>query len=75
MGIELKVISAIARTVAALVKQAGLPNDIKLVSGPELAAMSPAEFDQERSSDYLRAHFASRRKTGRFAAAHGHMWR
>lgn len=47
MGIRLKVISGDSpHTVAALAKQAGLPDDIKLVSGPELAAMSPAEFDQ-----------------------------
>ena len=47
MGIALKVISGDSpRTVAALAKQAGLPNDIKLVSGPELATMSQAEFDQ-----------------------------
>jgi cation-transporting ATPase E len=47
MGIRLKVISGDSpHTVAALAKQAGLPNDIKLVSGPELAAMTPAEFDQ-----------------------------
>lgn len=47
MGIQLKVISGDSpHTVAALAKQAGLPNDIKLVSGPQLAAMSQAEFDQ-----------------------------
>ncbi|MEZ4684095.1 MAG: HAD-IC family P-type ATPase [Caldilineaceae bacterium] len=47
MGIRLKVISGDSpHTVAALAKQAGLPDDIKLVSGPELAAMTPAEFDQ-----------------------------
>ncbi len=47
MGITLKVISGDSpHTVSALAKQAGLPNDIRLVSGPELAAMSPAEFDQ-----------------------------
>lgn len=47
MGIGLKVISGDnPHTVAALAKQAGLPDDIKLVSGPELAQMSPAEFDQ-----------------------------
>lgn len=47
MGIALKVISGDSpHTVAALAKQAGLPPDIKSVSGPELAAMSPAEFDQ-----------------------------
>ncbi|NJM42063.1 MAG: HAD-IC family P-type ATPase [Anaerolineae bacterium] len=50
MGIQLKVISGDSpHTVAALAKQAGLPQDIKLVSGPELAAMSPAEFDQAAS--------------------------
>ena len=47
MGIALKVISGDSpHTVAALAKQAGLPSDIQLVSGPELARMSPAEFDQ-----------------------------
>jgi len=47
MGIRLKVISGDSpHTVAALAKQAGLPQDIKLVSGPQLAAMSQAEFDQ-----------------------------
>ncbi len=50
MGIALKVISGDSpHTVAALAKQAGLPNDIKLVSGPDLARMSPAEFDQAAS--------------------------
>jgi cation-transporting ATPase E len=50
MGIQLKVISGDSpHTVAALAKQAGLPQDIKLVSGPELAAMSAAEFDQAAS--------------------------
>lgn len=47
LGIELKVISGDSpHTVAALAKQAGLPGDIKPVSGPELAEMSNAEFDQ-----------------------------
>lgn len=47
MGISLKVISGDSpHTVAALAKQAGLPGDIKLVSGPELAAMSPSQFDE-----------------------------
>lgn len=47
LGIDLKVISGDSpHTVAALAKQAGLPGDIKLVSGPELAEMSAAEFDQ-----------------------------
>jgi cation-transporting ATPase E len=47
LGIGLKVISGDSpHTVAALAKQAGLPGNIKLVSGPELAEMSDAEFDQ-----------------------------
>jgi cation-transporting ATPase E len=47
LGVELKVISGDnPGTVAALAKQAGFPADIRLVSGPELEAMSPAEFDQ-----------------------------
>ena len=46
-GLELKVISGDdPRTVAALAKQAGFRDDIKLVSGPELAAMSEEEFDR-----------------------------
>lgn len=47
LGVQLKVISGDnPQTVAALAKQAGLPGDMRLVSGPELAAMSPAEFKQ-----------------------------
>lgn len=47
LGLQLKVISGDnPRTVAALAKQAGLPRDIKLVSGAELAAMSQSDFDQ-----------------------------
>jgi cation-transporting ATPase E len=47
LGLQLKIISGDnPRTVAALAKQAGLPGDLKLVSGSELAAMSQAEFDQ-----------------------------
>jgi cation-transporting ATPase E len=46
-GMQLKVISGDnPRTVAALAKQAGLPGELKLVSGPELAAMSQNDFDQ-----------------------------
>jgi cation-transporting P-type ATPase E len=46
LGMELKVISGDnPQTVAALAKQAGFPGDLRLVSGPELAAMSSAEFD------------------------------
>ncbi|MCB0175376.1 MAG: HAD-IC family P-type ATPase [Anaerolineae bacterium] len=47
LGVELKVISGDnPQTVAALAKQVGFPSDVKLVSGPQLAEMSPAEFDQ-----------------------------
>ena len=43
--VELKVISGDnPQTVAALARQAGLPGDLKVVSGPELAQMSDAEF-------------------------------
>ncbi|MCB0182581.1 MAG: HAD family hydrolase, partial [Anaerolineae bacterium] len=46
-GVQLKVISGDnPQTVAALAKQAGLPGDLRAVSGPELAAMSPGEFNQ-----------------------------
>ncbi|NTU85376.1 MAG: HAD-IC family P-type ATPase, partial [Chloroflexales bacterium] len=45
VGVQPKVISGDnPETVAALAKQAGLPSDIKLVSGPELEQMSEAEF-------------------------------
>lgn len=47
MGIQLKVISGDnPRTVAALAKQAGLPDDIKLYSGLELAEADEAHFKQ-----------------------------
>lgn len=50
LGVELKVISGDnPGTVAALAKQAGFSPDIRLVSGPELEAMSQAEFDQAAS--------------------------
>ncbi|MEZ4558599.1 MAG: HAD-IC family P-type ATPase [Caldilineaceae bacterium] len=46
-GVQLKVISGDnPQTVAALAKQAGLPGDLRAVSGPELAQMSPGEFRQ-----------------------------
>jgi cation-transporting ATPase E len=46
-GVKLKVISGDnPQTVAALAKQAGLPGDLRAVSGPELAAMSEGEFAQ-----------------------------
>ena len=42
-GIAFKVISGDnPETVAALARRAGLPGDLRLVSGPELAAVSPA---------------------------------
>ena len=45
--IEVKIISGDnPQTVAALARQAGLGDDIEVVSGVELAAMSPAEFVQ-----------------------------
>ncbi len=47
LGIQLKIISGDnPQTVAALAKQAGLPDNLRLVSGPELAQLSAAEFDQ-----------------------------
>ncbi len=48
-GVQLKVISGDnPQTVAALARQAGLSvdGDLQVVSGQELAKMSPAEFDQ-----------------------------
>ena len=47
LGLQLKVIFGDnPHTVATLARQAGLPDDTKLVSGPELAEMSQNEFDQ-----------------------------
>ncbi len=44
-GIRLKIISGDnPQTVAALARQAGLQGDIQLVTGPELEAMTPAQF-------------------------------
>ena len=46
-GIKLKVISGDnPQTVAALARQAGLPGELRAISGPELAAMSEGEFAQ-----------------------------
>ena len=46
-GVRLKVISGDnPQTVAALAKQAGLPGDLKAVSGPELSEMTESEFAQ-----------------------------
>jgi cation-transporting ATPase E len=53
-GIEVKIISGDnTQTVAALAKQAGLGSDIKLVSGPELAAMDEAQFGQAAVSSTI----------------------
>jgi cation-transporting ATPase E len=47
LGIQLKIISGDnPQTVAALAKQAGLPANPHTVTGPELAHLSAAEFDQ-----------------------------
>jgi cation-transporting ATPase E len=46
-GLQLKVISGDnPQTVAALAKQAGVPGDLTLVSGTELAEMSQPDFDR-----------------------------
>ena len=46
-GVRLKVISGDnPQTVAALARQAGLPGELKAISGPELAELSPAAFAQ-----------------------------
>jgi cation-transporting P-type ATPase E len=46
-GVRLKVISGDSpQTVAALARQAGLPGDLRAVSGPDLAGMSAGEFAQ-----------------------------
>ena len=46
-GVRLKIISGDNQeTVAALARQAGFPDDAKLVSGLDLAKMNDAEFDQ-----------------------------
>ncbi|NJP04781.1 MAG: cation-transporting P-type ATPase [Chloroflexaceae bacterium] len=47
LGVQPRIISGDnPQTVAALARQAGLPHDIGCISGPELDAMSPAEFEQ-----------------------------
>lgn len=47
LSLELKVISGDhPQMVAALAKQVGFAGDVRLISGPELAAMSQSEFDQ-----------------------------
>jgi len=46
-GIRLKVISGDnPQTVASLARQAGVPGDLKYISGPELEALSDVEFKQ-----------------------------
>jgi cation-transporting ATPase E len=47
LGIQLKIISGDnPQTVAALAKQAGLPANLRMATGPELVEMTPALFDQ-----------------------------
>jgi cation-transporting ATPase E len=47
LGIQLKIISGDnPQTVAALAKQAGLPANLRMATGPELAQMPPELFDQ-----------------------------
>lgn len=47
LGIRLKIISGDnPQTVAALAKQAGLPTDLRVVSGPELAQLAPETFEK-----------------------------
>ena len=47
LGVELKVISGDdPRTVAALAKRAGFPDDMRLVSGPELEGLGQDGFDR-----------------------------
>lgn len=49
-GIKVKIISGDnPQTVAALAKQAGLPDDIKAISGPEMENMSQSELSQVAS--------------------------
>lgn len=46
-GVTLKVISGDnPRTVAALARQAGITGDLKVVSGPDLAGMGEAQFEE-----------------------------
>lgn len=45
-GVRLKIISGDnPQTVAALARQAGLTGELKLISGPELSHMTPAQFE------------------------------
>jgi cation-transporting P-type ATPase E len=47
LGIQLKIISGDnPQTVAALAKQAGLPANLRMATGPELAQLPPEMFDQ-----------------------------
>jgi len=64
-GVKLKVISGDnPQTVAALAKQAGLPGDLELVSGPELAEMSPVEFSQTAVSATVFGRITPQQKEG-----------
>jgi len=71
-GVKLKVISGDnPQTVAALDKQAGLPGNLKAVSGPELAQMSPAEFNQTAAEATVFGRITPRQKEGLVDALRG----
>lgn len=80
-GIEIKIISGDhPQTVAALAKQAGLGTDLAVVSGQELAQMSPIEFTQTAKNGKVFGRITpeqkaklveSLRKTGHYVAMIG----
>ncbi len=62
MGIQLKIISGDnPHTVAALVKQTGM-TDLKLMTGPELAVMSAADFSQAAADASIFGRIAPQQK-------------
>ncbi len=64
LGLELKVISGDdPQTVAALARQVGFPDDVKLVSGPELAAMSQSELGQAAAEATIFGRITPEQKT------------
>ena len=64
LGLELKVISGDdPQTVAALAKQVGFPEDVKLVSGPELAAMSQSELGRAAAEATIFGRITPEQKT------------
>lgn len=80
-GIEIKIISGDhPQTVAALAKQAGLGNDLAVISGQELEQMSPIEFTQTAKNSTIFGRITpeqkaklvdSLRKSGRYVAMIG----